>query len=159
MGINDTVSLHNLKEQFQDFKLSPNDLPVLVKYKAADGVMRPKAGLFWLEVGKMTTLEGQPRFNLLHKLISGLMTIPVSNADSERGFSMLRKIHTDQRSNLEHSSIVALMAMKFNLDDCCWDIKLSPELLRECKKATKSYVAPHSDTHTSAGPSSAASAT
>ena len=67
MGINDTVSLHNLKEQFQDFKLSPNDLRVLVKYKASDGVMRPKAGLFWLEVGKMTTLEGQPRFNLLHK--------------------------------------------------------------------------------------------
>ena len=39
MGINDTVALHNLKEEFQDFKLSPNDLPVLVKYKAADGVM------------------------------------------------------------------------------------------------------------------------
>ena len=147
MGINDTVSLHNLKEKFQDFKLSPNDLPVLVKYKAADGIMRPKAGLFWLEVEKMTTLEGQPRFNLLHKLISGLMTISVSNADSEQGFSMLRKIHTDQRSNLEHSSIVALMAMKFNLDDCCWDIKLSPELLHECKTATKSYVAPHSDTY------------
>ena len=119
IGINDTVSLHNMKEQFQDFKLSPNDLPVLVKYKAADGVMRPKAGPFWLEVGKMTTLD---------ELISSLMTIP---ADSEQGFSMLRKIHTDQRSNLEHSSIVALMAMKFNLDDCCWDIKLSSELLRE----------------------------
>ena len=153
------MSLQNLKEQFQDFKLSPSDLPMLVRYKAADGVMRPKAGLFWLEVGKMTTFEGQPRFNLLHKLMSGLMTIPVSNADSERGFSMLRKIHTDQRSNLDHSSIVALMAMKFNVDDCCWDINLSPELLRECKKATKSYVAPHSDTHATAGPSFAASAT
>ena len=148
IGINNAVSLQNLKEQFQDFKLSPNDLPTLVKYKAADGVMRSKAGLFWLEVGKMTTIEGQPRFNLLHKLMSGLMSIPVSNADSERGFSMLRKIHTDQ------TSIVALMAMKFNVDNCCLDIKLPPELLRECKKATKSYVAPHSDSDSSAGPSS-----
>ena len=80
-----TVSLQNMKLQFQDFKLSPHDLPVLVKYKAADGVTRSRAGLFWLEVGKMTTLERQPRFNL-HKLISGLMTISVSNADSELGF-------------------------------------------------------------------------
>ena len=108
IGLNDAVSLHNLKEQFQDFKLSPNDLPTLAKYKAADAVMRPKAGLFWLEVGKMTTFEGQPRFNLLHKLMSGLMSIPVSNADSEQGFSILGKIHTDQRLNLDQSTIVAL---------------------------------------------------
>ena len=104
--------------------------------------MRPKAGLFWLEVGKMTTFEGQPRFNLLYKLMSGLMSIPVSNADSERGFSILRKIHTYQRSNLDQSTIVALTTIKFNIDNCCLDIELPPELLRECKKATKSYVAP-----------------
>ena len=95
---------------------------MLAKYKAADVVMRPKAGLFWLEVGKMTTFEGQPRFNLLHKLMSGLMSIPVSNTDSERGFSILRKIHTDQRSNIDQSTIVALMTIKFNIDKCCLDI-------------------------------------
>ena len=156
IGLNDAVSLQNLKEQFQDFKLSPNDLPMLAKYKAADIVMRPKAGLFWLEVGKMTTFEVHPRFNLLHKLMSGLMSIPVSNADSERGFSILRKIHTDQRSNLDQSTIVALITIKFNIDNCCLDIELPPELLRECKKATKSYVAPHSDSDVSAGPSSSA---
>ena len=82
---------------------------MLVEHKAADGVMRQKAGLFLSEVGKMTTLEGQPRFNLLHKLISGLMSIPVCNADSERRFSIMSKIHTDQRSYLVQSSIVALM--------------------------------------------------
>ena len=89
--------------------------------------------------------------------MSGLMSIPVSNADSERGFSILRKIHTDQRSNLDQSTIVALMTIKFNIDNCCLDIELPPELLRECKKATKSYVAPRSDSDVSAGPSSAAS--
>ena len=156
VSLNDAVSLQNLKEQFQDFKLSPNDLPMLAKYKAADVVMRPKTGLFWLEVGKMTTFEGQPRFNLLHKLMSGLMSIPVSNADSELGFSILRKIHTDQRSNHDQSTIVALMTIKFNIENCCLDIELPPELLRECKKATKSYIAPHSDSDVSAGPSSSA---
>ena len=50
----------------------------------------------------------------LCKLMFGLLTIPGSNADSERGFSMLRKIHTDQRANLDQSTIISLMTMKFN---------------------------------------------
>ena len=77
--------------------------------------------------------------------MAGLLSIPVSNADSERGFSMLRKIHTDQRSNLDQSTIVALMAMKFNCDACCCDMKVSPELLASSKKATTSYVAKQPD--------------
>ena len=149
IGLSESASLDQLQEEFQDFKLSPGDLPSIVKYKAADGVLRAKAGLFWSEVNKMTTLDGQPRFNLLHQLMAGLLSIPVSNADSERGFSMLRKIHTDQRANLDQSTIIALMGMQFNCDDCCCDIKLSPELLSACKKATTLFVAPA----TAAGPS------
>lgn len=148
--LSDSASLDRLKEEFEDFKLSPGDLPSIVKYKAADGVMRSKAGLFWSEVKKITTFDEQPRFHLLHQLMAGLLSIPVSNADSERGFSMLRKIHTDQRANLDQSTIVALMGMKFNCDDCCCDIKLSSELLSASKKATTLLVTPVS---TAAGPS------
>ena len=140
IGLTDSVEIDKLSEEFLDFTISPSDLPSIVKYKSADGTMRPRAGLFWSEVGKMTTLDGQPRFNHLHKLMAGLLSIPVSNADSERGFSMLRKIHTDQRSNLQQSTIVALMAMKFNCDDCCHEIKLPKELLSKSKKATSVQV-------------------
>ena len=150
IGLSDSASLDILKEEFQDFKLSPGDLPSVFKYKAADGVMRSKSGQFWSEIKKITTLDGQARFNALHQLMAGLLSIPVSNADSERGFSMLRKIHTDQRAKLDQSTIIALMGMKFNCDDCCCDIKLSPELLSTCKRDTWSIVAPA----TAAGPSS-----
>ena len=68
--------------------------------------------------------------------MAGLLSIPVSNANSERGFSILRKIHTDQRSNLSQSTIIALMSIKFNSDCCCHDAELPPELLQKCKKAT-----------------------
>lgn len=37
----------------------------------------------------------------------------------------MRKIHTDKRSNLEQSTIISLMNMKFN---CCCDIKIRREL-------------------------------
>ena len=66
----------------------------------------------------------------------GLMSIPASNADAERGFSMLRKIHADQRSNLSQSTIIALMSIKLNCEDCCIDAELPDDLLKDCKKAT-----------------------
>ena len=132
IGLSESASLDRLQEEFQDFKLSPGDLPSIVKYKAADRAMRSKPGLFWSEVKNMTTLDGQPRFNVLSQLMAGLLSIPVSNADSERGFSMLRKIH---RASLVQSTIIALMGMKFNCDDCCYDIKLSTDLLSACKKS------------------------
>ena len=63
----------------------------------------PRPGLFWWEVGKITTLLGELRLANLAKPMAGLLAIPASNADSECGFSILRKIHTDQRSNLDQS--------------------------------------------------------
>ena len=69
------------------------------------------------------------KFSLLVRLMSGLMLIPASNADSERGFSMLRKVHTDQRPTLKQSTIVSLMAIKFNSEECCHDTIFNEELL------------------------------
>ena len=77
----------------------------------------------------MKTLDDKERFPLLFKLMAGLLSIPSSDADSERGFSVLRKMHTDQRSNLDLSTIVILMS--FNCDSCCFDGKLAEELLTE----------------------------
>ena len=60
----------------------------------------------------MKRLDSEPKFPTLFKLMAGLLTIPCSNDDAERGFSILRKIHTDQRSNLDQSTIVAWMSLK-----------------------------------------------
>ncbi len=38
----------------------------------------------------------------------GLLCIPCLNADSERGFSVLRKVHTDQRASLSQDTIIQL---------------------------------------------------
>ena len=63
------------------------------------------------------------------------MPTTASNADSERVF-----IYTDQRANLDQSTICSLMAIKFNVNNCCLDIELPPELLRKSKQATCSYL-------------------
>ena len=79
-----------------DFKLSPTEHPTIEMYKSATGDDKPRPGRFWYEVGQMKLFDGEPIFPLLVRLMSGLMSIPASNADSERGFSILRKVHTDQ---------------------------------------------------------------
>ena len=125
-----------IREECLDYTLSSMDLPTPAMYKAADGINRPCVGRYWWDVSKLITLDGQPRFPLLCKLMIGLMSIPASTADEERGFSMLRKIHTDQRSNLSQSTIIALMSIKLNCEDCCIDAELPDDLLKDCKKAT-----------------------
>ena len=92
-------------EEFTDFTLSPADLPTPHSYNAIGGQKKACAGSFWWEVGKIKTLSGEPRFSKLHQLMAGLLTIPCSNADAERGFLVLRKVHTDQRASLSHSTI------------------------------------------------------
>ena len=102
-----------------DFKLSPTEHPTLEMCKSATGDDKPRPGRFWYEVGQMKLFDGEPRFPMLVRLMSGLMSIPASNADSERVLSMLRKVHTDQRPTLQQSTIVSLMAIKFNSEECC----------------------------------------
>ena len=82
-------------------------------------------------------MDGEARFGRLYQLMSGLLRIPSSNADAERGFSVLRKVHTDERSSLNQSSLINLMSIKFNNHSCCHDTELSAdELVTKCKKAT-----------------------
>ena len=62
--------------------------------------------------------------------MAGLLSIPSSNADSEGGCSILRKIHTDQRPTLSQ-----LGTIKLSSEDCCHDETFSKELLMKYKKA------------------------
>lgn len=138
MGLSEPETLDRIEEEFNDFLLSPNDIPKPDTYHVSKTSEKPCAGSFWCKVGKIKTLEGELRFGTLCRLMAGLLTIPCSNADAERGFSILRKVHTDQRPSLNHSTIVSLMSVKFNSDPhtCCFDAKLSEELTSQCKKAT-----------------------
>ena len=78
---------------------------------------------------------------LLSKLMAGLLSILASNADSERGFSMLGKIHIDPRPSLNQDTLIALMTMKFNYSDfICYESNFSDDLLTTCKKATSLVV-------------------
>ena len=127
LGLSTPEHLSHLREEFSDFLLSPSEIQPLIStysaldpsfnpYRAAEKVEKPHPGAFWQNIAQMRALDGKQRFPLLSKLMAGLLSIPSFNADSERAFSMLRKIHTDQRSNLDQSTLISLMSLKFNCD-------------------------------------------
>lgn len=85
-----------------------------------------------------------PTYPNLCVLMRTVMCIPHSNAQCERVFSMLKKIHTDHRSDLCKDSINALMAIKMNTDTCCYDADLTAPVLKKLKSAARSYNDKHS---------------
>ena len=66
---------------------------------------------------------------------------------------MLKKVVTDQRSDLSQDSINSLLAVKVNYDGCCTDAKFS-NLLKSLKKAARVYYLKHSSCTAMAGASS-----
>ena len=74
----------------------------------------------------------------LHTLSLQLLSIPASNADSERVFSVVRRIKTEFRSSLSTETVSALIGCHFNkTSKCCENNKFDESLLAKAKTCTR----------------------
>lgn len=122
-----------LEAEFLDFQTIPSmELPNFSEDTRTD--------IFWGEVIAMKNrITNTPRFPLMAKIVRAVMTIPNSNAECERIFSMMKKIHTDTRSNLDNSTLCALLTVKVNNTQKCHSFKPSKDILKTAKKACVGY--------------------
>ena len=77
----------------------------VVEYQVVDRAELPEEARidrFWAIMGK------DARFRNLSKLMKALLCIPHSNASSERVFSMVRKIVTENRMRMDNSTLCSL---------------------------------------------------
>lgn len=74
------------------------------------------------------------RFPVMGKVVKAMLTVPNSNAECERAFSMVKKIRTETRANLDNKTICALLTTKVNNIQHCNLVKPSKELLQSAKK-------------------------
>ena len=81
----------------------------------------------------------KPRFFVLSKLAKTLLVLPNSNADSERAFSLVKKIATEFRADLNKDTLCALLSCKMNTHLHCYELKPSAVLLKNAKSATMEY--------------------
>ncbi|XP_048237948.1 uncharacterized protein LOC125372340 [Haliotis rufescens] len=123
-----------LTEEFLEYSLTPpEELP--------SSTLKPEQ--YWIKLQKQKTLDGTRRFKYLSALAIKLCLIPNSNADTERLFSMVKKIKTEGRSELDNSTVCALLSCKVNCKDPCYSCTFSKDTLCKAKCATKVYNSQH----------------
>ena len=141
----------HLAKKLPQLNLSGPLLGVL-KTEAIDFQMAEEADLpqetdvdtFWGAMHKLKQIgSSTPMYSHLLTLIRALLSLPASNADSKRFFSMVRKIDSDERSHLEHSTVASLLCLKLNVDEKCYDYNPPEELLKVNKSAVRKYNTEH----------------
>ena len=135
-----------LEEEVLDYKLSAqSEFPELDR-EGKECIENHQICSYWQCVGELKTLCGAARFPHLSRLSKCLLALPVSNAETERIFSIVRKIVTDYRSQMDQSTLCALISCKVNNDTVCFQLDTPTSLLKEAKSATVKYNLAHSST-------------
>ena len=125
------VDAEQLKEEFEDFQLLREDAITLVE----DGESRPIEHV-WADILATKTPLGVIRFPLMATVMTPLLSLPHSNEDVEKLFSILRKVHTEVRHRLNADTITAFLQCKLNIDSCCYELNVSDGMLKSAKSAT-----------------------
>ena len=93
---------------------------------------------FWLNVKCMKSPMDDYKYTNLTTLAMHLLSIPSSNADSEKVFSLVRRVKTEFRSNLLPETVSALIGVHFNTPDvCCKQSIFETSLLEKAKSCTR----------------------
>ena len=122
----------------------PRAMQYTIDFQMADLPTSTDVDAFWASVHNIRTVDtDQPVYGTLLVLIRALLALPASNADSERSFSMVRKIDSEDRSHLERTTVASLLVLKLNIDEECFSYKPPKALLELNKSAVRRYNEEH----------------
>lgn len=121
------MDIDEFKDEMRDVLCSPN---------LKDRTHSCPTDLFW---GKL--LADNPN---MAKVMEKLLVIPNSNAATERIFSILRYVHTEQRNSLTLSTINSIISLKVNKTTESHVFDFGDEVKKKCKKAALAYNQAHS---------------
>ncbi|XP_052072587.1 uncharacterized protein LOC127710681 [Mytilus californianus] len=99
----------------------------------------PSLNQFWTSIGNLKLPSVKQQFQHLFALSKVVLALPHSNADTERTFSMLKKIQSEPRDNLADKTIHSLLSVKINNPTDCHQYKPEPELVKAAKSACALY--------------------
>ena len=130
-GIIPADKISKVEVEYEEFQITPEaDLPKYIKNEG-------RLDEYWGQVNLMTNkVTKDPRFPLLSRLATAMLTIRNSNTDCERVFSMVRKIQKDYWSDMDNSTLCSLLCAKINAKETCYQFQPSKALPRAAKCAT-----------------------
>ena len=150
-SITDTSDVLDLANRFTSF--DPDDMDTLtmeyLDYRSCTDeelpVFDPHSDAaidhFWADIGDIRTVADLEtlRFGKLSELAKVLLVLPHSNADPERLFSMVRKIYTELRRQMDPSTLTSLLSVKVNNTQPCYlnESLMSDTLIANARLATQ----------------------
>ena len=137
-----TQSTFNLIEQ--NFSITFDKAAVKLEHRefVLDTDVKPDdysdAVAFWVNIAHLRSPMGELKYANLALLALKLLSIPSSNADSERVFSLVRRIKTEFRSSLLTETLSALIGCHFNkTSSCCEMASIDESLISKAKTCTR----------------------
>ena len=76
-------------------------------------------------------------------LIRALQALPTTNADNERCFSKVRRIDSEDRNDIECTTVASLLALKLSADEDYFIFKPSKALFETNKSEDRQYKEGH----------------
>ena len=97
----------------------------------------------WHLISQQKDSKDQLKFDALARVMSVILTIPHSNADCERVFSLVRKTRTENRASMSNETLESLVIQKVTSQHQgpCFSQQFADNLVRKAKSATYSTLA------------------
>lgn len=144
--------LNKLEEEFLQYQLmNDSDIPfqiwqeALVKEDKDDDVRKYRMDVIWSFLNTIKNPDGKLIFERLAKVALLVLTIPHSNAQEERVFSLVTKNKTKFRPNLKlDGTLASILTIKLANAQPCHKFEPPQEVIESAKTATMIYNQAHS---------------
>lgn len=151
-----SVELSNLEDEFLNYQmLEESDIPVSVWQSALveekeDGRQYYRMDVIWSYLKTKKHTDSTPAFPKLAEVALTVLTLPHSNAEEERLFSLVTKNKTKFRPNLKlDGTLSSILTIKLATNNSpCSKYEPTKEVLDSARKATMEYNHAHSSRHT-----------
>lgn len=142
-------TLNELEEEFLDYQLMltaevPDDV-----WKSAIKIDEDEKKIYrmdtiWAYLSAVKNPDGTSRFSKLAKVARLVLTLPHSNAEEERVFSMVTKNKTSFRPNLKlDGTLQSILTIKLGNPEPCTRYEPAKSVVTTAKKATMEYNRAH----------------
>ena len=143
------AELSELEDEFLQYQLMrESDIPESVWQLAlvVDKETRHhRMDIIWSHMTTIKHPDGSPKFQKLARIALLVLTLPHSNAEEERVFSLVTKSKTKFRLNLKlDGTLSSILTIKLANTAPCQDYEPPKEVLESARKATMAYNRAHS---------------
>ncbi|KAL3247537.1 hypothetical protein MRX96_056968 [Rhipicephalus microplus] len=119
--------------QVEFSKLQAQDLPPHI-------LLEEQVDAQWRMVSQLRTADGRLKFSRIAEVMLGILSIPHSNAECERLFSLVRKTRTEFWSSMSDKTLGHVLLAKCDQAGHCYNQTYTEVFLRRAKSATTTFV-------------------